>query len=262
MQLSIYVRQTPTLMETTQEEVREVVQEETLTRGTNNYLTKITDPSGREINITNNTSGKITSITLSDGEVYSYTYLSGTGFLGTVTYPDGSRKNYEYQYISGIGYRLSGIKNENGNYIEKHTYDSQGRGITSSADGTNEKLTIAYISDTQSTVTDSLGRVTTYTIDKSGVRSHATNISGPGCKECGQGNVSYTYDSNLNITSKTDPNGNTTSYRFRNYYTASITYPYGQITYYDRNYATNLKRGKKGTVLFIGKEIDFDGRRK
>lgn len=183
----------------------------TLTRGTNNYLTTITDPSGRAINITNNTSGKITSITLPDGKVFSYTYLTGTGFLGKVTYPDGSMKNYEYVYKTGTGWRLSGVKNENGNYIETHTYDAQGRAITSSADGTNEKLTIAYVGDAYSTVTDSLGRVTTYTIDKTGGKSHATSISGPGCKECGQGDVSYTYDNNLNITSSTDANGNVTT---------------------------------------------------
>lgn len=182
----------------------------TLARGTGNILTKITDPAGREINITNNASNKITSITLPDGKVFSYTYLSGTGFLGKVTYPDGSMKNYEYVYKSGIGWRLSGVKNENGNYIETHTYDAQGRAITSSADGTNEKLTIAFVDDTHSKVTDSLGRVTTYTIDKSGGKSHATSISGPVCKECGQGGVSYTYDANLNITSSTDANGNVT----------------------------------------------------
>jgi YD repeat-containing protein len=184
----------------------------TLTRGTGNKLTKITDPSGREINITNNTSNKITSITLPDGKVLSYTYLSGYGYLGSVTYPDGSTKNYEYVYITGKGYRLSGVKNEKGNYIEKHTYDSQGRAITSSADGTNEKLTINY--DTQITVTDSLGRVTTYTINKSKGKSHIVEVSGPGCKECGQGNVSYMYNDKLRITQITDANGNITKFTY------------------------------------------------
>jgi YD repeat-containing protein len=185
----------------------------TLTRGTNNTLTKITDPAGREINVTNNVSNKITSITLPDGKVFSYSYPS-PGYLGIVTYPGGSTRNYEYVYVSGRGWRLSGIKNEKGNYIEKHTYDSQGRAITSSADGTNEKLTIGYVSDTQSTVTDSLGRVSTYTMDKSKGVSHVTQISGPGCRECGQGNVSYIYDDNLNVTSMTDASGNVTTFSY------------------------------------------------
>ncbi len=85
----------------------------TLARGTNNALTKITDPAGREINITNNTSNKITSITLPDGKVFSYTYVSGTGFLGKVTYPDGSMKNYEYVYKVRVAWnRLEAFRNK------------------------------------------------------------------------------------------------------------------------------------------------------
>ncbi|MBI4847935.1 MAG: RHS repeat protein [Nitrospirae bacterium] len=156
----------------------------TLTRGANNTLIRITDSSVRVITVTNDTSNtKITSITLPDGKVISYAYLT-SGLLGSTTYPDGSQKNYEYVNVTGVGYRLTGIKDENNHYTEKHTYDNKGRAITSSSDGTNEKLIINYASDTQSTVTDSLGRVTTYTIDKTLGQSHPTNISGPGCKEC------------------------------------------------------------------------------
>lgn len=176
-----------------------------LFRGSNNELTKITDPSGREINIINDTSGRITSITLPDGKVYSYSYPYPY-LLGSVTYPNMTQKQYLY-----ASQRLTDIKNENGKVIEKHTYDTIGRAITSSADGTKEKLTISYGSNNQSTVTDSLGRVTTYTINKSGGKSHITSIIGPGCSECGQGDTSYTYDENLNISSKTDANGNVTT---------------------------------------------------
>ncbi|MEW6600556.1 MAG: DUF6531 domain-containing protein, partial [Nitrospirota bacterium] len=178
-----------------------------LARDSGNKLVKITDPAGREINFTYDSSKRIIQISLPDGKIFGYTYVSGR--LQKATYPDGTYRTYEYTSTN-----LTGIKDENGNYIEKHTYDSQGRVITSSADGTNEKLTISYLSDSQSTVTDSLGRVTTYTIDKSGGRSHSTSISGPGCSSCGQGNTSYTYDNDLNITSKTDANG----------YVATMTY--------------------------------------
>lgn len=180
----------------------------TLTRNIG-VLEKIIDPLGREINISYNLS-KISSITLPDGRVYSYTYTPG-GYLSIVTNPDGSRSIYEYAFISGIGYRLSGIRNEKGHYKEKHTYDSQGRALTSSADGTNELLTISYIDNTHTTVTDSLGHFTTYTLDKTLGKSHVTEISGPGCRECGQGNISKTYDNNLNVTSRTDASGNVTA---------------------------------------------------
>jgi RHS repeat-associated protein len=182
----------------------------TLTRGSNNKLTQITDPSGRVITVSYypSTSTKITSITLPDGKTINYTY--GT-YLSKVIYPDSRERNYEYIYKTGVGWRLSGLKNENGVYIEKHDYDVKGRATTSSADGTNDKLTINYLSDTQSTVTDSLNRMTTYTIDKTLGQSHPTNISGPGCKSCGQGDTSRTYDDKLNVTSITDANGHVTT---------------------------------------------------
>lgn len=109
----------------------------TLSRDAYNKLTAITDPAGRVITVTYDAYNRINQITLPDGKIISYTYAS---YLQKVTYPDGTYRIYEYS-----GYNLTGIKNENGNYIEKHTYDAQGRGITSSADGTNEKLTISYM---------------------------------------------------------------------------------------------------------------------
>ncbi|RJQ43130.1 MAG: hypothetical protein C4538_12520 [Nitrospiraceae bacterium] len=181
----------------------------TLIRGTSNKLTQIADPSGRIIAVSYYpaSSTKISSITLPDGRTINYTY--GT-YLSKVTYPDSEERNYEYVYKTGAGWKLSGIKNENGHYIEKHDYDAKGRATTSSSDGTNKKLTINYLSDIQSTVTDSLGRMTIYTFDKTLGASHATHISGPGCKSCEQGDTTYIYDTNMNITSITDPKGNIT----------------------------------------------------
>ncbi|MEW6600634.1 MAG: DUF6531 domain-containing protein, partial [Nitrospirota bacterium] len=185
-----------------------------LSRNSTNKLTNITGPYGREITVSYNTGKKISSLTVLDGSpegrVYSYTYLS-SGLLGKVIYPDGSERNYEYVYITRTGYRLSGIKDERGNYIEKHTYDSQGRAVTSSSDETNELLTIDYIDNNHTTVTDSLGNVTTYTFDKTRGKSHTIQTSGPGCRECGQGDIQKTYDNNLNVTSITDARGNVTA---------------------------------------------------
>jgi len=178
----------------------------TLTRDGSNKLTKITDPGGREITLTYNTSQIISKITLPDGKEINYTYYYN--MLYKTTYPDGKYKIYEFS-----NYNLTGIKNEKGNYIEKYTYDAQGRAITASADGTNEKLTFNYVSDTETTVTDTLGRVTTYTIDKSGGEIQGLSSSGPGCG-CGAGGVSFTYDNKLNITSTTDANGTVTTFTY------------------------------------------------
>ncbi|RJR19142.1 MAG: hypothetical protein C4581_05430 [Nitrospiraceae bacterium] len=184
-----------------------------IVRNSSNKITSITGPYGRKISVFYNTGNKISSITVPDGtsggRAYYYTYLP-TGHLGKVTYPDASEKSYEYVYVSGIGYRLSGIKDERGNYIERHTYDAKGRAVTSSSDGTNELLTLNYLDETHTAVTDSLGNVTTYTIDKTLGKSHSTEVSGPGCRECGQSDITRIYDNGLNVTSLTDANGNLT----------------------------------------------------
>lgn len=183
----------------------------TLTRNTSNQLTKITDPSGRETTITNDGSGRISAITLPDGSRYTYAYT--IGLLDLVTYPEGSKQKYEY--LSANGIKISKTRDENNQVTETHTYDAQGRAITSSTDGTNDLLTLNYLSDSQTTVTDSLGRVTTYNIDKSLGKSHTTSITGPGCKECGgQGDTAYTYDNNLNILTKTEADGTVTAYTY------------------------------------------------
>ncbi len=149
----------------------------TFTRDTSNRLTKITDAAGREIIITN-APGKINSITLPDGKQYTYTFLTSSGYLGTVTYPDGSKLKYEYIYISAVAsYRLTGIKNENGKYIEKHTYDSQSN-ITS--------------------VKDAMLRTTTYTYD---YRNRPVTITHPDATQ-----TIFTYDNNGNITGAANQN--------------------------------------------------------
>jgi RHS repeat-associated protein len=181
-----------------------------LSRDGGNRLTLITDPFGRTMPVVNDASSRIIQISLPGGGAVNYTYSGNV--LQKATYPGGASRNYEY-----AGYYLTGIKNENGKYVKKYTYDGYGRVTTSSADGTIEKVTFAYVNNTRSTVTDSLGRVTTYFVDKTGGRNHATEVSGPGCGECGPTGVAYAYDNNLNVVSMLDPNGNTTTYTYDAY---------------------------------------------
>ncbi len=70
---------------------------------------------------------------------------------------------------------------------------------------------------------DANGRVSKQTLADGGVFTFEYAIAG--------GEVAQTKVAN--------PNGNTSTRRFRNYYAMSRTNPYGQTTYYDRDYATN-----------------------
>jgi RHS repeat-associated protein len=60
--------------------------------------------------------------------------------------------------------------------------------------------------------------------------------------EFGRGVYSFDYfmaGSEIATAKVTDPKGNATAYRFRNFYPVSITDPYGQVMYFERDYATN-----------------------
>lgn len=94
-----------------------------LSRDGNNRLTLITEPFGRTMPVANDGSGRITQITLPSGGAVNYTYSGNV--LQKATYPGGASRNYEY-----AGYYLTGVKNENGKYVKKYTYDGYGRVTT------------------------------------------------------------------------------------------------------------------------------------
>ena len=160
----------------------------TLTRDGGNKLTLITDASGRVVTLTYDASNRITQIVLPDQGTITYTY-SGS-LLQKVTYPDGTYRTYEYGSFSN----LTGIRNENGAYVKKYTYDYSypPKAITSSVDGTNEKVSIAFTDASHSTVTDSLGRVTTYTIDKTGGGSTPRTLRVPAARSGAEKEISPT----------------------------------------------------------------------
>ena len=92
------------------------------------------------------------------GLVASYAYES-PGVLAQVTYPDGS--GYAFSYT---GNYLTSVTDLGGTLIERHTYDAQGRCASARELGDGqERLLFAYDrSNRRTTVTDALGKVTTY----------------------------------------------------------------------------------------------------
>ena len=139
-------------------------------------------------------------------ETYQYTYYKGR--LATLTDPTGQVTTYQYDSYG----RLAKVLDANGRVVEAHTYDSKGRASTSEKDGGNEKVSIAYIDDITTQVTNSKGQTTTYVLDKEAGRSKVAQAAGAGCTTCGLSNMAYTYDSNGFKASETDGNGDTTTY--------------------------------------------------
>jgi YD repeat-containing protein len=106
-----------------------------------NRLVTITDPGGRHLyfGYANNTSYLITSVTSDVGISLSYTYDS-QGRLIQVTKPDLTTESFAYDSNS----RITTVTDSAGKVLESHTYDSEGRGLTSSRANGVEAITVSY----------------------------------------------------------------------------------------------------------------------
>jgi RHS repeat-associated protein len=196
-------------------------------------LTSVTDPFGRVLSFTTNTNGRVLTIADTVGTVGTYTYGTSNQLL-TVTYADNSAFTFGY---SG-SLRLTTVTDALGNVVESHTYDGAGRAITSARHGGAELYTLNYVSDTRTDVTDALGHVTKYTIDKSKRRNVVTKIEGV-CS-CGGGGSqvqTWTYDDQLNVTATTDALNHPSTFTYdangnrltETNATGTVTYTYNQF---------------------------------
>jgi YD repeat-containing protein len=106
-----------------------------------NRLVTVTDPAGRQLsfNYGGNSSYLVTGLTSNVGLSLSYTYDT-QGRLVQVTYPDQTFVTFQYNSNSMI----TSVADSLGNLIESHTYDSEGRGLTSSRAGGAEAVTLSY----------------------------------------------------------------------------------------------------------------------
>ena len=131
----------------------------------------------------------------------------------SVTYADNSAFNFGYDG----SLRLTTVTDALGNIVESHTYDGQGRAIASERQGGVDHYSLSYVSASETDVTDGLGRITKYTFDTSRGRNVVTRVES--LCSCGGGNGSqvqtWTYDSQLNVTSKVDGLGHVISHTLR-----------------------------------------------
>ncbi len=109
-------------------------------------LTTVTDPASRHLYFSYGTIvvggvgvSLVTAVTSDFGVSLSYQY-DGQANLIKVTKPDNTFVSYEYT-AAGL---LTAVKDSAGKILESHTYDSFGRGLTSSRAGGVESVTVSY----------------------------------------------------------------------------------------------------------------------
>ena len=106
-----------------------------------NRLTTVTDPVSRHLyfSYAGSSSYLVTGVSSDVGLSLSYLY-DANNRLQQVTKPDQSTINFEYDVNSLI----SAVKDSAGKVLEAHSYDSQGRGLTSTRANGVDSVSVSY----------------------------------------------------------------------------------------------------------------------
>ena len=186
----------------------------TLAYDSNKRLITVTGPFGHTLTFSYNTNNLVATVNLPDGGILSYGYDANNN-LTSVTYPDNTVRQYVYNEQTNtsntsLPHALTGIIDESGNRYATWQYDTYGRAISSQHAGGEELTTLAYNADGSTTVTDARGNVHSYTLTTQFGLVKPTAVTG--VPILNTGGQAFTYDSNGFIASRTDWNGNITTY--------------------------------------------------
>ena len=182
--------------------------------GTNGLVSSVTDPLGRVISYAYNSSKDLTSVTDPASRVTSFTYDSSNDVL-TTTDPDGGVTTNVY----GAGPGQLTKQTDPAGLASLYAYSGNNAANNASSGGGT------------TTITDPHGSVTTqsYQYDLLLKQTRASGTSSAAT-------TSYTYDSNYNQASVTDPNGHTTSKTYdTNGNVLTSTDAFGNMTTYSYN---------------------------
>jgi RHS repeat-associated protein len=168
--------------------------------------------SGYKLHFAYDAQNRVSTLTQPDGGIVGFAY-DAAGRLSTITWPGGARvRNYLYE-DANFPNNLTGITDENGDRYATWTYDSQGRAFQSQHGGGVDLTTLDY-GASGTTVTDAIGTVRTYGLTTVLGVVRGTGASQPAGAGCGPASSAAAYDANGNVASRTDFNGNTTTYSY------------------------------------------------
>lgn len=188
-------------------------------------LLALTDDYGRSLSFAYYASnaatgaGNIQTITDSAGNAVTYAYDANNNLV-TVTFPDSSVRTYVYNeqaytQSTSLPNAMTGIVDESSNRFATFGYNTSGRAVSTEHAGSVNKFQFNFTSLHSTTVvTDPLGVNHTYQFQNLRGVYKPVSIS-PKCLICGGSSATSSgYDTNGNMTSETDPNGNQTTRTF------------------------------------------------
>lgn len=183
----------------------------------NRKLSLMQDNFGRTLVYSYRNDGLLDRVTLPDGLFITYNYQGG--ILDSVTNADGTIRRYLYNepgFISQAGaaqYSLTGVIDENGARFGTYQYDSLKRATSTESAGGANKYTL-YYGNGFTSVTPPLGASYSYYFAQVAGATVVTRTNQPGGSGCGASASNMTYDTNGNIATRTDYNGNKTAYTY------------------------------------------------
>ena len=186
---------------------------------TSGQLTSVSDNQSRALTFTYNTDGTLATMKDSDSNTYTYDYQlafptvtsSATKELISVTDPLSHTVTYLYENSTYTTY-LTGLTDELGNRFATWSYDTLGETTSSVLADNADTTSITYNSDGTKTVSFPLGEEITYkftTVQNAPKISTANRLASGSLPAATN---TYTYDTNGYLASKTDWNGNKTTY--------------------------------------------------
>ncbi len=144
----------------------------------------------------------------------SYTYNPIRRLTAVTTTRGAAISNQTYHYEDVNPNLLTGITDERGVRYATWAYDNQGRAISSEHAGGAERTLVSYYADGSSTVTNALGKRTTYRFQTiQGIR-RITAIEGEPSANCPNSNSTFTYDDRGLVKTRTDNKGNVTTFDY------------------------------------------------
>ncbi len=189
--------------------------------------------------------------------VVSAKHSHNTRQLDSVVLPDGSVKQFYYDYLSDVGPKkrknsfspilnhpilrrvegefgfdyaflyedavfatyVTGILDKSGRRVSTVVYDNLGRAVSSERGRLGsgvERFEVQYNDDGTVTVTNPLGKKSTYWFDDFEGAKKVTKVEGHASDHCAGANKQYRYDNNGFLAEKTDWNGVVTKFESNN----------------------------------------------
>ena len=181
-------------------------------------LIKLTDAQQRSLHLKYNRYGQLQTVTDPGNHVTHYHY-DGDQNLIRVQYPDQTFKIYHYEdendthNLTGISVG-SGIADDSAIRIATWAYDDQDRAISSEHANGSDKVSLHFDKAGQTTVTDARGRQSIYRNSTRQDIPTVDAIYGPGCNQCGQGDVAYRYNDRMQIIALAYKDGSELHYSY------------------------------------------------